>query len=120
MKTNIKYVLYGSLLVSLMLASSVAMAKRRANDFPTIARVEYVIACLDGRGVDSAELRKCSCVVDTIATHLSYEDFLKAKALSALQQANTPNSEAYQSVRMTKLFLDRYLRAQAFAELGCF
>lgn len=120
MKANAKYILCGTLLVSMMVASSVATAKRRANDFPTQARVEYVVACLDGRAVTSTELRECSCVVDIIASHLSYEDFLKAKALSALQQANTPNAEVYQTVRMTKRFLDKHLRAQASAELQCF
>ncbi len=119
MKTNVKYILCGTLLVSMVLASGAATAKKRANDFPTQARVEYVVACLDG-DTNSAELRECSCVVDTIASHISYEDFLKAKALSALQQANTPNAEVYQTTRMTKRFLDKYLRAQASAELQCF
>ena len=113
-------ILCGALLVSLILASGAATAKKRVNDFPTTARVEYVIACLDGREINSMELRECSCVVDTIATHLSYEEFLRAKALSALQQTNTPNAEAYQTVTMTKRFLDKYLRAQASAELKCF
>jgi hypothetical protein len=59
-------------------------------------------------------------VVDAIATHLRYEDFLRARALSAIQLSNTPNAEAYQTTVMTKRYLDRYLRAQASAELRCF
>ena len=120
MKPNAKHILYGALLSALIFSSGSAIAKKRVSDFPTQARVEYVLACIGGREVNSTELRECSCVVDIIAAHLSYEDFLRAKALSALQQTNTPSAEVYQTVTMTRRFLDKYLRAQASAELKCF
>ena len=120
MKPNAKHILYGALLSALVFSSGSAIAKKRISDFPTQARVEYVLACIGGREVNSTELRECSCVVDIIAAHLSYEDFLRAKTLSAIQQTNAPNAEVYQTVTMTRRFLDRYLRAQASAELQCF
>ncbi len=120
MKTSSICVICGALLVFLMMASGDAIAKKRANDFPTGARAEYVISCLDSGVVTATTLRECSCVVDAIASHLSYEEFLRARALSTLQQANTPNSKVYQTVALARMFLDKYLRAQASAELKCF
>jgi hypothetical protein len=48
------------------------------NDYPTAARVEYVQECMTrNRGVLS-DMYKCSCVIDRLAEHLTYDDFVEA------------------------------------------
>jgi hypothetical protein len=47
-------------------------------DYPTSARVEYVQECIAKNGGNLADLYKCSCAIDRIADHLSYDDFVEA------------------------------------------
>lgn len=45
-------------------------------DYPTQGRVEYVLSCMDENGHEFANMYKCSCVVDKMATALSYDQFV--------------------------------------------
>ncbi len=49
-----------------------------ANDFPTLARVEYVQECINRTGGDRNHLYQCSCVVDRIAEAMSYDEFVES------------------------------------------
>ena len=48
-----------------------------ANDFPTLARVEYVQECVNRTG-SQTHIYQCSCVVDRIAEAMSYDEFVEA------------------------------------------
>ncbi|MGH8208749.1 MAG: hypothetical protein ACREU6_04005 [Steroidobacteraceae bacterium] len=48
------------------------------NDYPTVARVEYVQECIAKNGGNLADLYKCSCAIDRMADHLTYDDFVEA------------------------------------------
>lgn len=47
------------------------------NDYPTYARVQYVQDCAARAGGSQADVYKCSCVIDKIAEHLTYDDFVE-------------------------------------------
>ncbi len=49
-----------------------------ANDYPTLARVEYVNQCINNNGGKLAALYQCSCAIDRIANVLSYDDYVEA------------------------------------------
>ena len=49
-----------------------------ANDYPTVARVEYVNECIGANGGTLAALYQCSCAIDRIAAKLPYEQFVAA------------------------------------------
>lgn len=50
-----------------------------ANDYPTEARVQYVMECMAKYGgATYARLYQCSCSIDRIAARLSYPDFVEA------------------------------------------
>src|SRR5262245_41705188 len=49
----------------------------QANDFPTLARVEYVQECVNRTGAQT-HIYQCSCVVDRIAEAMSYDEFVEA------------------------------------------
>ena len=56
-----------------------------ANDFPTQARVEYVLNCMRGEGAQSYDtLYPCVCEVDRIASVLSYSQYTQAETLTFL------------------------------------
>jgi hypothetical protein len=78
---------YGAAIACLLLASAVAAdapdvvatsAARVSNDFPTLARVEYVQECINRTGGNPNHLYQCACVVDRIADVMRYEEFVEA------------------------------------------
>jgi len=76
---------YGAALVALLFAASaqadttnVVATTRAINDFPTLARVEYVQECINRTGGDRNRLYQCSCVVDRIAEVMSYDEFVES------------------------------------------
>jgi len=48
-----------------------------AHDYPTQARVEYVIECAQKNGSKLSQVYQCSCVIDDIANTLTYDDFVE-------------------------------------------
>ena len=48
------------------------------NDYPTVARVEYVNECIGANGGKLAALYQCSCAIDKIAAQLTYDEFVEA------------------------------------------
>ena len=68
---------------ALLLAACTSLAS--ANDFPTQARVEYVLACMEAAGGQSYDtLYPCVCEVDRIAAVMSYHEYTKSETLSFL------------------------------------
>jgi hypothetical protein len=55
----------------------------RANDFPTVDRVEFVLECMrDHTGGQFELLNKCSCTIDRIAEQYKYDDFVEAQTMA--------------------------------------
>ena len=64
-------------------ATCLSMGSARAdepvrNDYPTYARVQYVQDCAARAGGSQADVYKCSCVIDKLAEHLTYDEFVEA------------------------------------------
>ena len=67
------------------LASASWSGGAAANDFPTQARVEFVLGCMSERGGQTYNsLYPCICVVDRIAEKMPYREYSAAQALSFL------------------------------------
>ncbi len=50
------------------------------NDFPTQARIEYVLQCMDDHGGQNLNnLYHCVCAVDALAAGMKYEDYSQAQ-----------------------------------------
>ena len=56
-----------------------------ANNYPTMARVEYVNACMARNGEKLAAMYQCACAIDRIADALSYDDFVEASTFARYQ-----------------------------------
>ena len=48
------------------------------NNYPTAARVEYVNECIANQRDSLANVYQCSCVIDSIADTLTYDDFVES------------------------------------------
>ena len=93
-----------------------------ANDFPTQARVEFVLACMGERGSQSYDtLYPCICMIDRIASRIAYQEYTAAETLSFLygtpgERGGMFRDAAPQSRKRIKAF--RTLRREA--EAACF
>ena len=66
-----------------MLATCAAVrAATPANDYPTSARVEYVENCMARDRGGLADLYRCSCAIDHLAQHLTYDEFVEAETFA--------------------------------------
>lgn len=107
-----------ALLVS---ASAVRVAAEElpANDYPTVARADYVYACMAVNGQNRDILQKCSCSIDEIANILPYDQYEEAETLMSVglrggeNVAWTKAPEFQEKVKNLK-------RAQVEGELRCF
>ena len=109
-------------LAAAALASLSVITSAVANDFPTQARVEFVLSCMDERGGQSYNsFYPCICAIDKIASKMPYREYTAAETLSFLY--GTPGERggffrdaAPRSRKRIKAF--QALRAEA--EAACF
>ena len=94
--------------------------KTYSSDFPTLARSEFVFACMSSNASNRDFMAKCSCAVDEIAKRMTYEEYAQAEAIARLQLGASPREEAFKSVGLSKERMEKLYRAQAASELECF
>ncbi|MBI1868247.1 MAG: hypothetical protein HYS06_08140 [Methylocystis sp.] len=108
--------------VALMLALAVATPARAAdlNDYPTVARADYVFGCMKANGDTRQALEQCSCSIDLIATILPYDRYVAAETAASVSQQAGQIGAMFRNSRMTKDMLADLRRAQAEAQVRCF
>ena len=104
-----------------LLAALVPARPSHVNDFPTHARVEFVLACLRENPGNAQELiYKCSCAIDAVATQVNYDTWVD---LSTIANATTIAGERGGVVRDLKdgrKMIARFRELQDKAKKGCF
>ena len=93
----------------------------KANDFPTHARVEFVLACMrDNPAIGQEAIYKCSCAIDAIATQVNYEAWVD---LSTIANATTIAGErggVMRDMKDGRKMIGRFRELQDNAKKGCF
>lgn len=90
------------------------------NDYPTVARADYVFGCMAANGQTRQALEKCSCSIDTIATILPYEKYEQAETILRMLQTSGQQTEVFRNTGMFRDMVADMRRAQAEAEITCF
>jgi hypothetical protein len=113
--------LRSSLTAAALLFGAPALGQTQlANDFPTEARADYVFACMASNGQTEEMLRRCSCSIDTIASILSYGDYVNAETVMRTMQVTGERVAGFRgSARHTEMVAN-LRRAQAEADIVCF
>ena len=89
------------------------------NDYPTIARADYVFACMQVNGQTREVLERCSCSIDAIAELLPYSDYEEAETIMSVVQRGGENvSMLHGPIFQEKI--KKLKRAQVEGELRCF
>lgn len=102
-------------------AAPAAKPADRANDFPTLARVEYVLQCmLEHGGQNYDNLYHCACAADTLAGKLSYEDFAQAQTFTYLYSMPGERGGEFRDPPQSGDLRARLKEAKALAQRTCF
>lgn len=105
---------------ALALLFGVLISPAIANDFPTSARADYVLACMAANGQTRNSLDRCSCSIDAIANILTYEKYVQAETVLSISRTPSHNAEVFRSSAMLGDMVADLRRAQAEAEITCF
>jgi hypothetical protein len=90
------------------------------NDYPTVARADYIFACMKANGETRRALEQCSCSIDIIASILSYDRYVAAETYLSLSQVPGRFGGMFRSPEQARAATNDLRRAQAEAEVRCF
>lgn len=96
-------------------------APTEVNDFPTQARVEYVLGCMQEHGGQNYDnLYHCVCSADKIASKMSYDEFSQAQTFTFL--FNTPGERGgeFRDPPQSDKLRKKLKEAKAEAATACF
>ena len=117
MKTRI---VIGAAAMLTFFLSPVARADETAvNDFPTVARADYVFACMQVNGQSRESLDKCSCSVDVIASLMPYEEYEAVETILMVYKRGGKAQQEMGNADLQRRVKDMR-RAQVEGELRCF
>ena len=95
-------------------------AELPANDYPTVARADYVFGCMQVNGQTRDALERCSCSIDVVASLLPYEQYEEAETIMRVRQRGGENASMFLTMPILRAKVDELKRAQVEAELRCF
>ena len=103
---------------ALLLGAPLAAA---ANDYPTVARADYVLGCMAANGNTRLALERCACSLDAIAEQLPYARYEAAETALRMQAGNVGERAAeFRDPPQVRAAVEALRRAQAEATLRCF
>jgi len=105
--------------VAAMLAAVLVPA--RANDFPTTARVEFVLDCMKTGNASAHEmLYKCSCAVDNIASKVDYETWVDLATVALGSTIAGERGGVMRDMKDGRKLITTYRDLQQQAKKACF
>ncbi|MGF1658077.1 MAG: hypothetical protein ACFCUS_01465 [Rubrimonas sp.] len=112
--------------VKLALAAALAAlaaaqtAAQDLNDYPTVARADYVFGCMAANGNTRQALEHCACSIDHIASVLPYDRYVSAETVLRMRQLGGERTGVFRNAAEAKESVSNLRRAQAEADIICF
>lgn len=92
-----------------------------ANDFPTLDRVDNVLSCMKTRGGQTIEnLYGCTCMIDAIATKMSYDEWVEASTFKSFRKMPGERGSAFRDSERGDQLVTKLDEVEKSAEKGCF
>lgn len=110
------------LVVSALGAAPVAAQNQQGlvNDYPTLARADYVFGCMAANGQTREVLERCVCSIDLVATILPYEQYVEAETVLRVSQVGGEKTSIFKTSQTMQEIVAKLRRAQVEAEFRCF
>ncbi len=90
------------------------------NDYPTVARADYVFGCMAANGQTRNVLEQCACSIDLIASIFPYEKYVQAETVLRMTQVSGEKTAIFKTSPALQEIVAAMRRAQAEAEIRCF
>ena len=92
-----------------------------ANDFPTRARVEFVLACMeDTKAPPTEAMYKCSCAIDAIAEKVRYTQWVDLSTVANGITIAGERGGVMRDMKDGRKLIDTYRKLQENAKKQCF
>jgi hypothetical protein len=112
--------LVGVVLATITGAGDLGAVEAPVNDYPTVARADYIFGCMAANGQTRQSLEKCSCSIDVIASVLPFKEYEEAETVMSVRQRGGQNTSMFLSMPLMREKVARLKRAQIEGELRCF
>jgi hypothetical protein len=107
--------------LTLSFGLSLTAASAVANDFPTFERVDFVLACMKENGGQNVDnMYSCSCAVDKLAQHFSFEDYNEAAIYERYKAMPGEKGGLFRDSDRGRELVERLETARAEAAKTCF
>jgi len=104
----------------LLLFGSMPMAAH-ANDFPTRARVEFVLNCMrESKAPQQESMYKCSCAVDVIADTVDYAAWVELGTIASATTIAGERGGVVRDIKDGRKMIASYRELQENAKRRCF
>ena len=103
-----------------MAALGLSVSGAWAGDYPTEARVDYVLGCMAANGQDYLTMQKCSCSIDTIAAAVPFETYERVETIVRMREGRGELAVLFRTSRMLEDDIQSFKQAQVEADLKCF
>lgn len=92
-----------------------------ANDYPTQARVEFVLGCMNEHGGQSYDtLYPCVCLIDRIADEMSYDEFAEAQVFAQLRSTPGERGGMFRGPERARRLTDKLESLLEHSQARCF
>lgn len=92
-----------------------------ANDFPTSARVEFVLTCMSESKTSRQEsMYKCSCAIDAIAAKVSYETWVDLSTVANSTTIAGERGGVMRDLKDGRKLIASFRELQQSAKKACF
>ncbi len=93
----------------------------QANDYPTQARVEYVLQCMNKHGGANYDtLYPCVCSIDKIAAAIPYEKYVESETFSYMVKTPGEKGGAFRDAPGARGMVKSFAKVVNAAEDSCF
>lgn len=90
------------------------------NDFPTLARVEYVMQCMQKKGGQNYDtLYSCVCSADKLAEKMRYESYAEAQTFANLGSLTGDRGGAVRDAPQSRKLKKELQEALSYAQDAC-
>ena len=105
--------------IALVIFGTAASSAPPAHNYPTEARVEYVNECIANHEDSLANVYQCSCTIDRIADHLSYDDFVTAITFARYAGLPGEGGALFRDSDQAKAIAKRFRLLETEAQRAC-
>lgn len=109
------------LLTVLLIQTGPLPGAEAGDDFPTLARVEYVLACMKIHGRETYDsLYGCVCAIDYIRSQFSYEEYSEAEVYRQLRSSPGERGGLFRDPDQADTLREKFAQVNETAEKRCF